>query len=268
MSKFLAILIFDTKRNSLLISIWTIVWALLAFSFSTFYSSVEDTEDFAELLEAFPEELLTAFASDPETFTTVAGFFNTEFTVLYLLSIGILAGYLGVAAIAKEIENSSILFLLSKPVSRISIYLSKLVANYLLLLVANAVIILSAVLGFLLIEVEVPYQYFTSLYVVLSVYSLFFLTLGKLLGILLSENRALGLSVLTALVAFFVNAIQSIGGVPDFLKYLTPYYYLGLRQLVAEMTVKTPEVFTLLVVSLVLVISGCIYFRQKNIDTL
>ena len=115
---------------------WGIGAGLLAIWLVAFYPFIRDSDAMAELLEEMPPALMSAFGMDPLTFTTGAGYLSGQLYsfIAPILIIGFGVS-LGVAITATEEHDNTMDMLLSAPISRTRIILSKLAASTLALTV-------------------------------------------------------------------------------------------------------------------------------------
>ncbi len=121
------IFLFELKRNYKLFMWWIIAWAGMILLLLPFYDTfINGSGDFAQLFENLLEAFKVAFSIDAESFSSIAGYINTELTEILILSGSIFGLYLGVRSIGREISNKSLLFVISKPVERITVYSGKI----------------------------------------------------------------------------------------------------------------------------------------------
>lgn len=270
MNKFFTILSFEIKRNWRLIAIWTFLWLLMAFSIiATFDGLAANAETLEVLYKSFPPEILEAFAIDPDKPNDFPSFFNSQFFVLYILSSAILAIWLSVSKIAKEITSRNLTFLLTKPINRGGIYLAKASAVSVELILSNFLLILASIflfqVGIQSIS-EVPVLYFFNLFVLASVFQVFFLGIGCLLSAWLMDSKALGIGVMFGVVGFFMNFLTAIQGVPSFLKYFNPFWYLDLLNVGNESFVSFSQSWPLLVLGLIFLLIGLFVFKNRDVE--
>lgn len=270
MNSFLAILIFEFKRNWRLIFLWSILWLVMSFAIiATFDGLAENLEGLEALYKSFPREVLEAFAIDPDKPNDFPSFFNSQFFVLYLLSSSILTTWLSVNKIAKEITSKSLTFLLTKPINRASIYFAKSIAVIAELVFSNFFLIVASVFLFkVAIQSisEVPIIYFVNLFFLSFIFQTFFLGIGFLLSAWLSDSKALGIGVIIGVIAFFMNFLTAIQGVPNFLKYLNPFWYLDLLNINSEELLGFGTHLILLVIGIIALLVGNFIFLKRDIE--
>lgn len=209
---------------------WGIALALLALFLVYFYSSIADQqEQFDQLLEAYPEEIM-AFFGDIETFTTPSGYLGVEFFSYMHLVLGVFALLIGSGLFASDEESGRLDLIMALPVKRSSLYWGRLLA----FVVATVAILVITWLGLAipsrwtaLKEVSVvglawP---FVSIFAVLT----FFGMLALLLSLVLPSRRSAAMVSGLLLVAdFFLVGLSQVNADLESVAKVTPlYYYQG-----------------------------------------
>jgi ABC-2 type transport system permease protein len=262
------ILKFGLKKNSKLMIIWSIIWALLSVMTLTLFTNIkQQAAELEELFASYPESVLEAFGTTAESLTTVQGFYSSQVLSLLLLAGGIFAVYLGVNSTGKEISDKSISFLLSRPISRVQIYFSKMLVSIVLLVISNLAIYgvsLAAIPVFT--EESIPWDYFGAIFVISLLFQVLFLTLGQGLSVIIGDNRSIAFGAAFAIITLIVDAISGLDGVPAFVKYLTPYHYVDLTYITSESIVKSPEFLFFVVSALLFAGIGAFAFKNKDIE--
>jgi len=167
----------------------------------------------------------------------------------------------------KEITARTFHFLLAKPVSRTSIYLSKFTTLVIFTLITNSFIaVLSFISAKLLVTSdEVGFKYFVLIFTLGGVLQLLFVGFGQLVSIITDETRALLSAAAIAIFGLVINSVANIQNVPDFLKFITPYYYANSQNIVEFEEILTPDIWVLVLAIFVFVGAGVWYFRKKDI---
>ncbi|MCA9386964.1 ABC transporter permease subunit [Candidatus Dojkabacteria bacterium] len=270
MKKTLSIINFELKSLNRFYIWWNIAWISMILLIVPFYSSIsEESEKFGELYENLPEGIRVAFSLDANTLSTIEGFINTELVELLVLATSILGLYFGARSIQREINNKSLLFLVTKPVSRFSIFFGKAKAVLISSFFANAVLF-----GFVYFAAEImttetiSLLYVVSSFLVIMLYLFLYYSLGLMLGVLREGGSALGVGVVAVISTFMFNIVSNLSDKADFLKYLTPYYYLDLKTVINDnVGINLFNYFIILSITVTFFIIGYLIFKNKDIDT-
>ena len=207
-------------------------WGIGIFSYgllmASFYSAMQGMEDFTELLENYPQEMLAFFPSISEIMTP-QGYMDTYYFAYMTLIIGIFSVAAGGNLLVADEEKGILDLLIAYPVSRSGFFLGRL-AGY---LVATAVILIISWLGWLIpsgssglgLDAVQLLKPFLPLYVILVLFGMFALFLSMLLP---SARSAAGLSGAMLVINFLLVGLSNINPELQEIYDLTPlYFYQG-----------------------------------------
>lgn len=245
--------------------IWSLaVTALLVFYFSFFSVFADQAALINEMLTRFPPEMRAAFGMDKMDLSTVLGFYSFIF-LLVQLCLAIQAGNYGFGLVSIEESELTADFLLSKPVSRVQVLTSKLLAALTSLTLTNLVVWVSSFAAITLFRGEHEYEPRTLLLLLFSIviFQLFFLSVGVAVSLLVKRVRsvtpyALGLGF----GAYVLSAFSGILGEVS-LELLTPFKHLDAASIVKQGAYDMPLVLLNITVTLVsLAVSYWLYIRR------
>lgn len=185
---------------------------------------LQDTKALQDVLANFPSEFLLVFGMDINQLFTAQGFYGFIFS--YILLFGCLyAMQLGIAMFADELQRKTGDFLLTKPISRLRIFLHKVSASLMLLLSQQVVI---QIVGFVLLRYYEPQ---ISIWGVVLVHASLFLlqclffSFGLLLSLVKKKTRPIALySMIGVGVVYVVGILESLFTVKE-LQYLAFFHY-------------------------------------------
>lgn len=211
------------KMRSVLI--WSLsIAALIFFFFSVFQSFAGQAELTNRLMEKFPEELKIAFGLNHMDMSTVLGFFSLVYGFT-MLCAAIQAGNYGFGLVSIEESELTADFLLTKPVSRVRILTSKLLAALTAMLITNLTISLAAVAAISINKGDRTYDPTTLalLLVGLFLFQIFFLCMGLVISLVVKRiHNVTPYSLGLAFGAYVLNAFSGIFGDVK-LEYITPF---------------------------------------------
>lgn len=255
---------FRSKLKSVLI--WSLSLAfLIGFFFSLFPVFADEAAMMEEFIARYPAEMRAAFGLDNMDLTTVLGFFSFLFMFVQLC-LAIQASNYGFGLVSIEESELTADFLLSKPVSRVQVLNSKLLAAVVCLLITDVVVWATSVIAVEIFKGDEAYSKQALLLVLLSVliFQLFFLSLGLMISLLVKRVRsvtpyALGL----AFGMYILSAFSGIFG-DVALELVTPFKHFDAAYIITNEAFDAPLVLLNLAVSLVaLAIS---YWRYNRRD--
>jgi len=219
------------RRRSVLTWSLSLVALFLVF-FSFFPTFADQAEVINQMMASFSPELITAFAMDQTDFSNVLGYFG--FMLLFVqLCLAIQAGNEGVGLVSVEETELTADFLLTRPVTRVQVLTSKLLAAAASLLLTTLVVTLSAYGSIALFSDGRPYDpgRLALLMLTLPLIQLLFLSLGLLISLLVKRVRsvmpyALGM----AFGAYVLNAFGGVLGEVK-LELITPFKYFSASEI-------------------------------------
>lgn len=225
----LAIIIAKIKDRLLSLVIYCLasvgfIWVYVAL----FPSFADQSEEFKDLFDVFPEGIMEAFGFEGEMyFENINNFLATEmFSFIWpILIIAIGVGIAG-SAIAGEIEKKTIETLLSQPISRTKIFFSKYLVGLINLVVFTFISIYSIIPLAELYNLDYGrgnYLLFasTALLFALSIYSIAFL-LSSLLN---KKNLVSFISVGLIVLMYVAHIVANLKESMENIKYGSFFYY-------------------------------------------
>jgi ABC-2 type transport system permease protein len=251
-------------RNSTII--WTSSIILLVIMFLSIYSSfASDVEASKSIISNLPPVLSDIIGLSLDNFFTIYGFMG------YLLTFITLAGAvqamnLGVGLLSKEESGKTADFLLTKPVARSSVFISKLLAGLYLLIVTNALFLATVFVmasaveknsfdGWLLLLISLKF----------GLIQLFFMAGGFLLSVILPKVKSVvSVSLPFVFGLFIVGTIGALLGL-DSVKYVSPFKFFDNDYIISNASYDW--LFLVINASFVLVaiIVSYIIFTKKDI---
>lgn len=267
--KFTSLLKFEFSKYFKPTMIFNIVWILLIFLFMSFFDSIsQNAAQLDQLYAAFPKEIMEIFGKSANSLSSIYGYFGTQIMLYIILSGCIFTVFSSANSISKEIGNSNILFLLSKPVSRLQIYFAKLVSIILNLVLSNFILFLGTILAIKIFtsQQNLDLQFFVLSYLALFILELFFLSIAQLIGMKLNNSKTVAISSLLVIVSYLLKILSGLSNKADALKYLSVNFYLDLQNLQLDKSLKN-ESFIVLIVSIGLIIWAGYLFKKRDIES-
>lgn len=195
----------------------TIIWIISLVSTFAFmmvgaypiYSSAVD--DVTRMLLNFPPEFTAAFGIELEKLFSYGGFYNFAFGYIALIG-AIMASALSIAVFSREKRAKCSDFLLTKPISRESIFVKKLISCLSIIVAANIIYTLTAVFMFLSSDQNTELLG-TFIIALLGIFftQLVFMSIGIAYAAFLKKIRSVsGAATAFGFSAFILSAITNI----------------------------------------------------------
>jgi ABC-2 type transport system permease protein len=254
---------FRTHLKSVLT--WSMAVTGILFVYFSFFSLFADQAALMnQMLDNFPQEFRAAFGLDNMNLADVLGYFSFIFLFVQLC-LAIQAGNYGFGLVSIEESELTADFLLSKPVSRVQVLTSKLLAALTGLTITNLVVWAGSFLAISLFRGEREYEarVLVLLLISIAIFQLFFLSVGLVISLLVKRVRnvtpyALGLGFGTYVLGAFSGMLGDVK-----LELITPFKHFDAAYIVKQGAYDTPLVLLNVVVSLLaLGLSYWLYIRR------
>ncbi len=259
----------NMKKRSILI--WSLSLAAFMMFYMAFFPALsKDSAAFESVMNGFPDEILQALGMrEGLSLANLLGYFTLTFGMLQL-AIAIQSTNYGFSILSEEERELTADFLLSKPVSRSTIYFSKLFAAALSLLVTAIAVGFSSLIALRLFNTGESYEltHVLKLLATIPFFQLVFLSLGMVISLFFRKIRSvLSLSVGLAIGLYVINSVRGIID-SDLLGYLSPYYYFEPGTILIEGTYDL-QLFGLAIgIILVSLFGSYLLYNRRDMHTL
>ncbi len=219
-----------------------------------------------EILDMLPKPVLALFGMNGIDASTASGFYAIIY-FLMLIMAGIHATMLGAGIISKEERDKTSEFLFVRPVSRVSVISSKILAALTIVLLFNLatlVISLGLAAEVAVNEPNLPRDIFVLMVAMLIVQIMFLFIGTSFAGIWKRPDASAGAATTFMLGTYVLSVFIDISDTFDFLKYLTPFKYFEARTLINGGSFE--PVFIILSVLLIGAFIGVTYYSFPRRD--
>ena len=253
----------ELKQGAKTLAIWTasigFLIAICLFMFPEMKGEMDSVSDMFASMGSFT----AAFGMDRLNFGTLIGFYAVECGNILGLGGAFYAALIAVSALAKEEKERTAEFLLSHPVSRVSVISSKLAALVIQIVVMNAVIFALSAACIAAIGEEPAWKEICLLHLA------YFLLQLELAGICFGisaflRRGSLGIGLGIAAMMYFLNIIANISEKAEFLKAVTPFGYAEGADIVANGSLDSELVLIGMIFALIGIAAA--YFRYSRKD--
>ncbi len=248
---------------------WSAALAVLIFVFVSLFSSFgADARLLAEMLSRFPREMLAAFGLDGVDLSTILGYFSLAFLFVQIC-LAIQAASYGFSLVSIEEREWTADFLLTKPVTRIRILNSKLLAALGGLLLTDVVVWISSFALINAFKGDATYDGGTLLLLMFSIvpFQLFFLAVGLLVSLLVKKVRsvtpyAMGLGFGMYVLSAFGDMLGE-----SFLEQVTPFKHFDAGYIIQHGAYDLPLVLVSVAVIVVALVGSYLLYTRRDIPS-
>lgn len=256
----------ELRSNRKSAIIWTCTLIALAVMYFAFFPSIaKDAEEFKKLLGAYPAPIRSMLGISLDNITTILGFYSMVFSFITLFG-AIQAMNLGLSVLSREVRERTADFLLVKPVSRQSIVSAKLLASFTILLSTNAAYCLISFLFAYGVRLEdFDIKLFLLINLSLFLLQLIFLAIGIAVSVFFNKLRTVLPISLGAVFGFYMVGALLVTDEKDFARYLSPFKYFDVTNILKHSGFEVPYVITAAAVILVAVTVTYLIYGKKDI---
>lgn len=248
--------------------IWTCsLVAVLILMLSIYPTFSKEASEFSKLLEGYPEPLKKAMGLSGESLASFLGFYSYIF--LYISLCGaVQAMNLGTSIVSKEVREKTADFLLVKPVSRLEIMTSKLLAAFTSLVITNAIFIaVSFPMAAIVNEEAYSHKTYFMISITMFFLQLIFLALGIIVSVITSKIKSvLSISLGTVFGLFFIGALSAISG-EGALKYISPFKYFDTAYIIKNSAYEASYIIAGSVFVVTAIAASYLIYSKKDVHT-
>ena len=254
----------ELKQGFKTLAIWTasigFLIAICLFLFPEMKGEMDNVSDMFASMGSFT----AAFGMDRLNFGTLIGFYAVECGNILGLGGAFFASLIAVSALAKEEKERTAEFLLSHPVSRVSVISSKLAGLVVQIVVMNVVIFALSAACIAIIGEEPAWKEICLLHLA------YFLLQLELAGICFGlsaflRRGSLGIGLGIAAMMYFLNIIANISEKAEFLKFITPFGYAEGADIVSNGSLDGKLVLIGMAFALIGVAAAYFWYSRKDI---
>ena len=258
----------ELKRNRKNLIIWSsIVLGFTLMVLSIYPYMAEMGNQMSGLMDSMPQELQRAMGMDAQTWKSILGFYSTYYGIYIVVLVSIYTTSTAANIVSKEERDRTAEFLMTRPISRYEIFITKVIDLYVLTLFIYVVQTIAAVICIqIFAQSEINWDVFITMHLNGLVLILFFTPIGLLLSMFLKPRKNfMGMVVGITFGSYFLNAIAQATDKTDWLGYITPFHYMDFHVSQPNYAVDWFAAAILLLISLGVVVGSYQKFKRKDI---
>jgi ABC-2 type transport system permease protein len=243
----------------------TIIWILsiifLLFVTTSFYPIFsKDMSDFFEIINNLPDIMKTMLNMNADTMGSILGYYSFILMFIFICA-GIQSMVLGMSILSKEVRESTADFLLSKPVSRLKIVVSKISSGLTLLVLSNIIYFIVFYLILLIHSNNINYNTYLLLTSSIFFISLIFYSLGLLISTIIKTKNVVSISLGVVFGFYILGTFME-----DKIRILMPFKYFNLSDILINNTYELKYVFVSLFIFIISSILVYVIYKNKDIQ--
>ncbi|HMS25638.1 MAG TPA: ABC transporter permease subunit [Acidimicrobiia bacterium] len=258
----------EFTRNRTSFIVYCIISVLSAWLYVALFPSIQkQSEHLNEIMKSFPPAMLEAFGIDHSGYSTVEKFLSTELMsfIWPILAILFAASRTG-ASIAGAIDNRTLGLEISMPVSRIRLYVSKLLGEFCAMALFCAVSIMCIIPLCALHGIDVHISRIVLLFAICLLFGLTLVSLALFVSATTTEKGHVYFAVGGLLFASYVaNIVAIISSNFSWLKHFSIFHYFASFDVLTGKSISISSLVFFLLVIVVSTVFGLWRFRNRDI---
>ncbi|MDF2987838.1 MAG: transporter permease [Eubacterium sp.] len=259
------IFLHELKAYRRSIIIWACSMAALAVMYIFIFSGLGgDIKEFQDVINSLPDVVKKLLSVYVDTLSSLEGFYS--FVFVYVVLCGaIQAMNLGVSIISKEIREKTADFLLTKPVSRVTVLNAKISAALVLLVITNLIYLAITIPASLTVESKFSMKAFLMISITLLFVQIIFAALGIIVAVLAGKIRSvIAVSLSTVFGFFILNMFGSIIG-EKAVRYITPFKFFDYGYIVKNTSYEAPYIIVGAIFVIAAIAASYLVYTKKDI---
>lgn len=261
----------ELKRNAYSLITWMLIITLLiTLTMSVYPTFLKNQSQILGMFSIIPKEALQFKGiSDINALLSVLGFYAAN-NVIYMMVLGsIYAIVLASNILLKEEYNKTAEYLLTRPLTRSEIFVSKLGIIILNVMILNLV---TSVAGLICLELFKTGPFSVKAFAILSIYTLLlnflFGTIGLFVSTLMKRARPItSFCIGIVLFFYFIYTISKITTSIAKIGYLSPFRFVNLDAINPAYKLNFWHLCYFLGISVILILLSHYFYKRKDIYT-
>lgn len=253
----------DKTTGALIVAVLLFVYI---FFIATFYPQLQSLGDVYSQMMSNPA--FKAFLGDDMfALTTFSGFMGIEVLSYMGIVIGAYVIFLTASFVAGEVEQKTSDLLLSLPISRENVIISRFLALIPLVVLIMLIMLAAVYAGAAYVNVDVQIEWFAIALAFMGVFVLAVAAASLFVSALMSDGRKSALISIGVLLAMYL--VENIGSMVtgiDWLRALSLFHYLKLNSIAVSHVVNWNNMIVLLAVTIVFLVLALVAFMRRDIN--
>jgi ABC-2 type transport system permease protein len=236
---------------------------------SLFPTFSKQSNEYEKLLSQFPKEMWEMFGMQDGKFSmsSLEKFMSVEmYSLLWPIMIIIIFVNIGCGQIAGEIDKGTIQILLSLPISRVKLFISKFLAAILLMFIFCFVSTMSIIPLAKIYNIHYEIDVYLKLFEIAVLFTFAGFGISILFSTIFKLGKAAALSSGLFLIMYIINIIASLKDNLKNLEYLSFFHYLSMSQVLSDNKIEITSIVVFSLVALFTSLIALCYFNKRDIS--
>ncbi len=260
----MTIYIKELKQSFKSLCIWTASIAFMMLVCVLLFPEMKGEMDSVSSIFANMGGFTAAFGMDKLSFGQLMGFYGIECGNVLGIGGGFFAALAGISVLANEEKERTAEFLLTHPISRISIIAQKLLSVLTQVVVLNIVVVAVSLISAAVINESFEFKEFMLLHVAYLIMQLEISCICFGISAFIRRG-SIGIGLGLALAFYFMNLVCNMTEQAEFLRYITPYAYAEASDIISEGKLDTLLIVIGIIIAVIGAAVGFVRYTKKDI---
>ncbi len=258
----------ELKANRKSIIIWSLSMVLFVIMGMQKYSAIagENTNGMIELINSMPKFLQSMWGISSLDITTPIGYFGVLFSYLALMA-AIHSSMLGSNIIYKEERDKTAEFLMTKPISRNKIILSKFLISLTNIIIFNLVTFITSYLVLKTYSDTFILKDILLLSAGMFFIQVIFLAIGIYFSCIMKRPKKSSLISMGILITtYFFYILSDISNKISFLKFITPFKYFDAKDFLINKNLNIYYIILTIIIATILMLISYKKYKTRDLN--
>ncbi|MEJ5229160.1 MAG: ABC transporter permease subunit [Pseudothermotoga sp.] len=258
----------EMKRNFRTLIVWTVILILIQLMYVAIYPSMaKDTELLSRMMKVMPKTFLRIFGLEDFDFSNILNYLATISTIYVTLVGSIFAALLASKMLAKEENEKTAEFLLSKPIKRTNVVRQKLLTvSSILVIFDTSVCLFSLLLLELYKRSAFDYARFWLFWLSQIILHLTIANLIFAITVFMKrQDSTISLAIGTVFVLYILAMVSKLTEKVKVLGYFTPFYYSDGVRIIKYGRLEPVFLVTYLLINTALIFASFLFYSKKDV---
>ena len=260
----MTIYIKELKQSFKSLCIWTASIAFMMLVCVLLFPEMKGEMDSVSSIFANMGGFTAAFGMDKLSFGQLMGFYGIECGNVLGIGGGFFAALAGISVLANEEKERTAEFLLTHPISRVSIIAQKLLSVLTQIVVLNIVVVAVSLISAAVINESFEMKEFMLLHVAYLIMQLEISCICFGISAFIRRG-SIGIGLGLALAFYFMNLVCNMTEQAELLRYITPYAYAEASDIISEARLDTLLIVIGIIIAVIGAAVGFVKYTKKDI---
>ena len=265
----LPILIRTIKDKKVSLIVYCVAAILVIWMYVGMFPTIqEEAESFNELIKNYPESFMKAFGIDEQiTFDKIENFLSIEhFSLVWPIMMIFFMIAIATFSLATEVEKGTAEILLSRPVSRVEIFLARYLAGIIILLIFTLISVYSLIPLAELHNIEYALENYCTMTILGLLFGWAVFSFAMMLSAIFSEKgRVYMIGGMTIVGMYIANVASSLLEKLENLQYISFFHYYDYQAALVENHIDELSIYVFIGVAVVCTCVGLIWFNKRDV---